>query len=215
MIITQPKIFISSTVLDLTNERAAAYNAVNKVGGFPIMSEKTMEAQSIDLLTAFLSKAMESDIYVLILGSRYGWQPEGKESITELEYQTARNQNIPVLVINTTYPKDALQKKFEGRVEANYFRKTVSDAFELGTELEKALKTKIDKKQDQYFNRTEPVYSNLVKIQFPSHLFIAYLEKDTLEVLCHCLTAENELKTGKAQAKISITKDQKITLHHD
>jgi hypothetical protein len=158
---------------------------------------------------------MESDIYVLILGSRYGWQPEGKESITELEYQTARNQNIPVLVINTTYPKDALQKKFEGRVEANYFRKTVSDAFELGTELEKALKTKIDKKQDQYFNRTEPVYSNLVKIQFPSHLFIAYLEKDTLEMLYHYLTAENELKTGKAQAKISLTKDQKITLHHD
>lgn len=86
MFITQPKIFISSTVFDLANERTAAYNAVNKVGGFPVMSEKTMEAQSTDSLTACLSKVMESDIYVLILGSRYGWQPEGKESITELEY---------------------------------------------------------------------------------------------------------------------------------
>ena len=89
MFITQPKIFISSTVFDLTNERTAAYNAVNRVGGFPVMSEKTMEAQSTDSLTACLSKVMESDIYVLILGCRYGWQPEGKESITELEYQTA------------------------------------------------------------------------------------------------------------------------------
>ena len=95
------------------------------------MSEKTMEAQTTDSLTACLSKVMESDIYVLILGSRYGWQPEGKESITELEYLTARSQNIPVLVINTTYPKEPLQMKFEGRVEPNYFRKTVNDAFEL------------------------------------------------------------------------------------
>lgn len=116
MFITQPKIFISSTVLDLTNERTAAYNAVNKVCGFPVMSERTMEAQSTDSLTACLSKVLESDIYVLILGSRYGWQPEGKESIPELEYQTARSKNIPVLVIKTTYPKEALQKDFEGRV---------------------------------------------------------------------------------------------------
>lgn len=178
MFINQPKIFISSTIWDLPNERTAAYNAVNKVGGFPIMSEKTMEAQSTDSLTACLSKVLESDIYVLILGGRYGWQPEDKESITELEYHTARIQNIPVLVINTSYPKDPLQKEFEGRVEPNYFRKTVSDAFELEKELEKALKTEIDKKQNEYFNRTEPVYSNLVKIQFPSHLYIADLDID-------------------------------------
>lgn len=142
------------------------------------MSEKTMEAQSTDSLTACLSKVMESDIYVLILGSRYGWQPYGKESITELEYQTARSKDIPVLVINTTYPKEALQKDFEGRVEPNYFRKTVIDAFELERELEHALKTEIDRKQNEYFNRTEAVYSNLVKIHFPSHLYIADLDID-------------------------------------
>lgn len=178
MFITQPKIFISSTVFDLTNERTAAYNAVNKVGGFPVMSERTMEAQSTDSLTACLSKVMESDIYVLILGGRYGWQPEGKESITELEYQTARSQNIPVLVINTTYQKDLLQKEFEKRVETQYFRKTVRDAFELEKELEHALKTEIEKKQTEYFHKTEPVYSNLVKIQFPNHLYIADLDID-------------------------------------
>ena len=142
------------------------------------MSEYTIEAQSTDSLTACLSKVMESDIYVLILGGRYGWQPEGKESITELEYQTARNQNIPIIVINTTYPKEQLQKEFESRVEPNYFRKTVKDAYDLESELEKSLKTEIDKKQNEYFNRTESVYSNLVKIQFPSHLYIADLDID-------------------------------------
>ena len=178
MFITQPKIFISSTVFDLTNERTAAYNAVNKIGGFPVMSEKTMEAQSTDSLTACLSKVMESDIYVLILGSRYGWQPEGKESITELEYQTARNKSIPILVINTNYPKENLQKEFESRVESNYFRKTVNNAYELEKELEHALKTEIDKKQSEYFNKNEPVYSNLIRIKFPNYIYIADLDID-------------------------------------
>jgi len=178
MFITQPKIFISSTVFDLTNERTAAYNAVNKVGGFPIMSEKTMEAQSTDSITACLNKVMESDIYVLIIGGRYGWQPNGKESITEMEYQTAREMDIPILVFNTNYPKDDLQTEFVKRVESDYFRKTVNDAFELEVELVKSLKSEIDKKQNTYFNKTETVYSNLVQIEFPNHIYIADLDID-------------------------------------
>lgn len=182
MFITQPKIFISSTIVDLPNERKAALKAVEKVGGFPVMSEFTIEAQSTDSLTACLSKVMESDIYVLILGGRYGWQPDNKESITELEYQTARSHDIPILVINTVYRKEPLQSKFESTVEPNYFRKTVQDAFELQDELEKALKTAIDKKQNEFFNHTELVYSNLVKIEFPPHLYIADLNIDKKEV---------------------------------
>lgn len=164
--------------MDLPSERKAALKAVEKVGGFPLMSEFTMEAQSTDSLTACLNKVMESDIYVLVLGSRYGWQPEGKESITEMEYQTARDNNIPVLVFNTTHPKEPLQKEFENRVNPDYFRKTVQDAFELQEEIEKSLKSEIDKKQNEYFSRTELVYSNLVKIGFPSHLYIADLDID-------------------------------------
>jgi len=178
MFITQPKIFISSTVIDLPNERKAAYSAVEKVGGFPVMSEFTMEAQSTDSLTACLSKVMESDIYVLILGGRYGWQPEGKESITEMEYQTARSKGVPIFIFNTTYPKDNLQQGFESRVKPDYFVKTVQDAFELQQEIESSLKAEIDKKQNEYFNRTEPVYSNLVKIEFPPHLYIGDLNID-------------------------------------
>ncbi len=182
MFITQPKIFISSTIFDLPNERKAAYRATKKAGGFPIMSEYTMEAQSTDSLMACLSKVQESDIYVLILGGRYGWQPENKESITELEYHTALKRNIPIIVINTTYSKEKLQQEFERRVESSFFRKTISDAFELEDELEKALKAEIDKKQNEYFNKTELVYSNLVKIEFPTQLYIADLDIDKKEV---------------------------------
>ncbi|MCM4162769.1 MULTISPECIES: DUF4062 domain-containing protein [unclassified Arenibacter] len=178
MFITQPKIFISSTIADLPNERSAALKAVEKVGGFPLMSEFTMEAQSADSLTACLNKVKESDIYILILGGRYGWQPEEKESITELEYQTALAEKKPILVFNTTYAKEQLQKNFEAKVESAYFRKTVRDAFELQVEIEKSLKREIEEKQNEFFNNTEPVYSNLVKISFPKHVYRAELKID-------------------------------------
>jgi Domain of unknown function (DUF4062) len=176
MFITQPKIFISSTIVDMPSERKAALKAVEKVGGFPLMSEYTIEAQSTDSLTACLEKVKESDIYVLILGGRYGWQPDSKESITELEYQTALACKIPILVFNTSYPKEQLQKQFESKVESSFFRKSVSDAFELQTEMEKALQGEIEKKQSEFFHRTEPVYSNLVKITFPPYLYRAKLK---------------------------------------
>lgn len=182
MIVTQPKVFISSTVNDLPNERKAAYNAVNKVGAYPVMSEFTMSAQDDDSLTACLNKVKESDIYVLILGGRYGWQPNGKESITELEFQTAQDCKMPILVFNTAYQKEDLQKDFAKRAEAIRFRKTVSDAFELETAIEKSLQEEIEKKQNEFFCKTEYVYSNLVKIQFPQNVYLAKLNIDVKEV---------------------------------
>jgi hypothetical protein len=182
MMVSQPKIFISSTIVDLPNERKAALKAVEKVGGFPVMSEFTIEAQSMDSLTTCLSKVRESDIYILILGGRYGWQPDGKESITELEYQTALNYKLPILVFNTIYPKEPLQKQFEGKVENSYFRKTVQDAYELQEEMEKSLKQEIDKKQNELFQKSETVYSNLVKIKFPEYLYHAKLDIDKEEI---------------------------------
>lgn len=182
MFITQPKIFISSTIVDLPNERKAALKAVEKTGGFPLMSEITMEAQSTDSITACLDRVKSSDVYVLILGGRYGWQPERKESITELEYQTALANKLPILVFNTTYPKEPLQKQFEEKVEPSWFRKTVHDAFELQDEMEKSLKAEIEKKQNEFFNNTEPVYSNLVKISFPEHVYVADLDVNKKEI---------------------------------
>jgi hypothetical protein len=182
MFITQPKIFISSTIVDLPNERTAALKAVEKVGGFPVMSEYTMEAESKDSVTACLDKVSNSDIYVLILGGRYGWQPEDKESITELEYQMALSRKIPILVYNTTYQKEQLQKDFESRVESKFFRKKVKDAFELQSEMETSLKAEIEEKQNEFFNKTESVYSNMVKVSFPEYVYKAKLDINKKEI---------------------------------
>lgn len=44
---------------------------------------------------------------------------------------------------------------------------------------------------------------------------IATLDKDTLNMLYQCVTSEYELKSGKAIAKISLTKENKILLKLD
>lgn len=41
---------------------------------------------------------------------------------------------------------------------------------------------------------------------------IAHLNKDTLDMLYQCITTENELKAGKAIAKISLNENNKIKL---
>jgi len=91
----KPEIFISSTVKDLPNERAAAKSAVEKVNGNPIMSEYTMNAVDKPSVQACIDEVKKADFYVLILGERYGWELENGISITELEFDTAykeRNQ---------------------------------------------------------------------------------------------------------------------------
>lgn len=202
--------------MDLPNERKAALKAVEKAGGFPVMSEFTIEAQSTDSLTACLEKVKESDLYVLILGGRYGWQPDDKESITELEYQTALACKVPILVFNTTYLKEQLQKDFEKKVETSYFRKTVKDAFELQEEMEKSLKAEIEKKQNEFFNKTEPVYSNLVKIRFPSHLYIADLDIDKKAVKRYNKERKRPFyKPGLHDYAVSALYMQDISFPHD
>ena len=44
---------------------------------------------------------------------------------------------------------------------------------------------------------------------------IATLDNDILHMLYQCVTSENELKAGKAIAKISLTKENKILLKLD
>ena len=49
-------------------------------------------------------------------------------------------------------------------------------------EIENTLKEEIEKKQKEYFEKTEPVYSNLVSISFPKYIYLAELIDDRNKV---------------------------------
>ena len=145
MIPYRPKIFVSSTIYDLPNERTAAVQAIQQLGADAIMSEFSINAQSNNSVDTCLEKVRNSDLYILILGGKYGWQPTNDKSITEMEYTAAQERNIPILVFNTPYDKEDLQQEFARRVGATFFWKSVNDAFHLKDSIVESVKEHLDK----------------------------------------------------------------------
>lgn len=211
------KVFVSSTIKDMPNERVASLNAIKEIGAEPIMSEFTIEAQSKDSVRTCLEKVKESDIYILILGGKYGWQPEDTESITEMEYQTAQSNSIPTLVFNTPYEKEPAQKEFSKKVGATYFWKEVEDAFQLKEAIINSLKQEIQKLGDTYKSKKDKIYSNLLSISFPKKVFIADLNIDRDEVIANSHQTNKWLKKDASWFDVALSAiyQKGYTFSHD
>jgi hypothetical protein len=84
------KVYVSSTVLDLKKERKAVIHWLLSAGHQPVHSYR---ASSEKVRESCLEDVDGCDLYVLILGHRYGWQPAKDNpkqlSITHLEFQRA------------------------------------------------------------------------------------------------------------------------------
>lgn len=93
-----PVVMISSTVRDLDEHRTAVTDACLRQGMFPKMMEH-LPAADDGGLAASLRLVDEADIYLAILGHRYGHIPKGKtKSITHYEYDRATQRGIPRLI---------------------------------------------------------------------------------------------------------------------
>ncbi|WP_454666991.1 DUF4062 domain-containing protein [Acinetobacter calcoaceticus] len=105
------QIFVSSTYLDLIEERQAAVEAILKSGHIPAGME-LFTASNQSQWTIIQKWIDESDIYMLILGGRYGSiEPESGLSYTELEYNYALEKGKPLFAV---VMKDAaLDKKVQ------------------------------------------------------------------------------------------------------
>lgn len=117
------KIFISSTVEDLKPERQVIDEAIKELRFEPIRSE-TRPTQAASPREVVETMARECDIYIGILGARYGWIIPGEGiSVTEFEFRTAREREKPILI----YVKDVPERE----PEQDDFVKKVED-FETG-----------------------------------------------------------------------------------
>lgn len=91
-------VFISSTFLDLKEERKKVWDCLRKFD----VTVKGMEqfgARKSDPLTTCLSEVEQSDIYVGIIGMRYGSEDsKSGKSFSQLEYEKAIEQNIEILI---------------------------------------------------------------------------------------------------------------------
>lgn len=92
------QVFVSSTYTDLTEERQVAVQAILEAGHIPAGMELFKAGKS--QMKTIRKWIDESDVYMLILGGRYGSiEEESGLSYTELEYQYALSKNMPVFAI--------------------------------------------------------------------------------------------------------------------
>lgn len=93
------QIFISSTYTDLIEERQSAVQAVLRAGNIPAGME-LFSAGNKSQLETIKKWIDESDIYMLILGGRYGsLEPDSQLSYTEIEYQYAVDSEKPYFAV--------------------------------------------------------------------------------------------------------------------
>lgn len=94
------RVYISSTLLDLSTERAEVRNWLADSGYEPVESY-TPDSQSP--FKSCLADIDSCDLYVLLLGHRYGHRPQTDNpenlSITHLEFRHAGVRNMPRIVL--------------------------------------------------------------------------------------------------------------------
>ena len=99
------KVFISSTYDDMIKERDVVFQTLLK-NGYIIGGMELFTGDNIEKFEVIKRDIQDCDIFVLILGGRYGTIcNETGKSFIEMEYDYAKSLNIPVGVI-------AIQKDF-------------------------------------------------------------------------------------------------------
>jgi hypothetical protein len=119
------QVFVSSTYIDLQNERRSAIEAILNMGHIPVGMEAFQASD--DTQWDYIKRRIdESDYYIVIVGERYGSEQDGK-SYTQMEYEYAVTKGIPVAgflldpVTRKSWPSDKVE--FDKKQKVEDFRK--------------------------------------------------------------------------------------------
>ena len=118
------QVFVSSTFVDLEDERRQVSNALAKAGYLVAGMElfPATDQQQLDFIKRVIDR---SDYYVVIVGGRYGSLADGQISFTEHEFEYARSNGIPVLAFLHKHP-DRIEVR---KTDQDLDKATRSDAF--------------------------------------------------------------------------------------
>ena len=124
-----PAVFVSSTCYDLSQVRANLREFIEHLGYEPVLSEyesfpvDSHEGTIDNCLNAVEAKA---DVFVLVVGNRYGSLGLDGQSVTNMEYLKAKAKGIPiyVFVLKKVYSllpvwRDNPDGNFSSAVESN------------------------------------------------------------------------------------------------
>ena len=118
------QIFVSSTYTDLKEERQAAVEAILSAGHIPAGME-LFSAGDESQMTVIKRWIDESDIYLLILGGRYGSiEPKSGKSYTQLEFEYAVEIKKPYFSVVIT------GKGLDEKVASHLKRNALEDKYQ-------------------------------------------------------------------------------------
>jgi hypothetical protein len=103
-------VFISSVMAAFEPVRQAAREAVESLGMRPIMAESS-GASAASAQRALLDDVARADVYLLILGERYGIPGESGLSPTEEEFEEALRRRKPILVMRQDVEMEPRQRQ--------------------------------------------------------------------------------------------------------
>lgn len=124
-----PKVFVSSTYLDNQDRRKIVEDAITMAGmlwhGMEIFTASTRPT-----VEECLRYVQEADLLVGIIAWRYGWEPEGKQSITEMEYDAAKERLMfqldPSLPVNPDHDFDPGPERWDKQKKLDAFKQRMA-----------------------------------------------------------------------------------------
>jgi hypothetical protein len=132
-------VFVSSVMAGMSAEREAVMSAITTVGARPVLFEG-FGGMDDDPEEAFLGNVASSDIYVGILGSRYGKPLKSGYSATHAEYSEAVRRGLRISVWSALEGLDGRQRDFLEEVRVFQTTGTYTSPEELAERFERRLR---------------------------------------------------------------------------
>ena len=135
----EQRLFVSSVMGGMTAEREAAVRAITNVGARAVWFE-AFGGMDDDPEDAYTAQVASSDIYLGILGSRYGKPLKTGYSATHAEYNEAGSRGLRISVWTTSGDQDGHQRDFLDEIRVFHTTGTYTSAHDLAERVEKRLR---------------------------------------------------------------------------
>lgn len=135
------RVFISSVMAELPEERRAAAEGVRAVGARPVMFEE-FGGRDADPVSAYLDELETCQIYLGILGRRYGTVQPTRYSATHTEFRHAERKGLRMAVwALRTQDREGPQQSFLDEARAFYVVPAFGAAADLRPQVGERLRT--------------------------------------------------------------------------